>query len=423
FILAYDRLAIICWGTEQPEAAAAYQAKIAQLEEARAAQARAPVSEYYKLDIATWVQRLVTGNLPKSLESARALRQLAPHAVPAQGELGVNYVLIGQSEEALAPLNEAIRLNRNFAAPYRWLALSLIRLNRFAEAKDALTLALQLKLEVTAYHTQLYQLAFIGADAAGMQQQLDWARGRPDEYVALDWQTGAAAFAGQWRQAQEFSRRAIDLAARGDNRELAARYATEQALRSAVFGACQDSKTSAAQGLAFRRGRLPLERAALALALCGAAPQAQTLADELARRFPEDTLSQEVWLPLIRAAINLQRSGAGNGAAQALEQLRNTSCYEAVAEFWPQYLRGQAYLKLGREAESVAEFQKILDHRGYAPLSALYPLALLGLARAAALTGNTANGRKALENFQAVWKEADADLPLLSAVKREQAKR
>ncbi len=412
FAAAYSYLTILCLVTEQPEAAAAYAAKTFQLFQEKAAQSKDSASELARLNTTGWYHRLVTGNQSKQLESLLPLRQLAPRSAPAQSDLGASYHFIGQSEQALVPLHEAIRLNRNFAAPYRVLAQALIRLNRFAEAQDTLTQALQLKLEFTEYHTQLYQLAFIGGDAAGMQQQLAWARSQPDEYVALDWQTGAAAFAGQWRQAQDFSRRAIELAARSDNQEVAAKYATEQALRSAVLGNCQKSGISAAQGLAFGRGRLPLARAALALALCGAASQAQTLADELAKRFPEDTLSQEVWLPAIRAALSLQRGVSGNGAAQAMEQLRNTSRYEAAAEFWPQYLRGQAYLKLGQGAEAAAEFQQILAHRGYAPLSVLYPLAQLGLARAT-------QSRKAYDDFLSSWKESEVDLPLLRAARNE----
>jgi hypothetical protein len=177
-----------------------------------------------------------------------------------------------------------------------------------------------------------------------MQQELDWAKGKPDEYVALDWQTGSSSFAGQWRLAQEISRRSIELATRGDNKEVAARYATEQALRNAVLGDCRLARSNAAQGLSLGRGRLPLSRASLALALCGETGQAKSLANELAKRFPEDTLMNSLWLPMIRAAIELQRGASGNGAAQAIKQLEATSRYEAVAEFWPQYLRGQAYL-------------------------------------------------------------------------------
>ncbi len=218
-------------------------------------------------------------------------------------------------------------------------------------------------------------------------------------------------------------RHAIDLAARGETKEIAARYATEQALRSAVFGDCRQARVNAAQGLKLARGRASLPRAALALALCDETNQAKPLVEELAKRYPEDTLIDSIWLPAIRAAMELQRGISGNGAAQAIEQLRTASRYEAAAEFWPQYLRGQAYLKLGRGAEAAAEFQKILDHRGYAPLSPLYPLAHLGSARAAAMAGDTAKSRKAYEDFFAAWKEADADLPILAEAKSGYEKR
>jgi DNA-binding winged helix-turn-helix (wHTH) protein/Flp pilus assembly protein TadD len=415
----YNLLGVISLVAGQPEAAAEYQRKAFQLTEERAARQPDQVSEVSKIASLAWYHRLSTGNLAKAQEYGLLYRQLAPRSAPAYHDLGSAYSFSGQFEQAIPLMQEAIRLDPNFAAPYRGLGEALTRLNRFAEAKEALTRALQLQLEFTEYHTQLYQLAFIAGDNSGMQQQLAWARGKPDEYVAFDWQTGAAAFAGQWRRAQELSRQATNLAALGDNRELAARYATEQALRAAAFGDCQSSRASVAQGLAFGRGRIPLTRAALTLALCGATKQAQTLAEELTKRFPEDTASQAIWLPALRAALALQRGGSSNSAAQAIEQLQATTRYEAAAEFWPQYLRGQAYLQLKQGAEAAAEFQQILAHRGYGPLSTLYPLAHLGLARAAALTGDTAQRRQAYEDFFAVWKEADAELPILRAAKRE----
>jgi tetratricopeptide (TPR) repeat protein len=139
----------------------------------------------------------------------------------------------------------------------------------------------------------------------------------------------------------------------------------------------------------------------------------------LIKLYPEDTIINSIWAPGIQAAMDLQRGGAGNGASQAIEKLQIAFRYEAAAEFWPQYLRGQAYLKLKRGADAAAEFQKILDHRGYAPLSPLYPLAHLGLARAATLIGEAAKSRKAYEDFFAAWKEADADLPILIEAKKE----
>src|SRR5262249_43558032 len=143
----------------------------------------------------------------------------------------------------------------------------------------------------------------------------------------------------------------------------------ERALRGAVLGDCQRARADAAKGLNLERGRAALPRAALALALCGEATRVKLFIDELTRRYPEDTVIHLIWLPATRAAMELHR---GN-AAQAIEQLQTASRYEAAAEFWPPHLRGQAYLRLGRAAEAATEFQKILDHRGQAPLSVLYP--------------------------------------------------
>ncbi|HZS04408.1 MAG TPA: protein kinase [Blastocatellia bacterium] len=407
FAQAYSQLAIIYLATGQPELAAGYAQKSYKLKDR--------AGELEKSRITQWYHGLVTGDLHKRIETLMMHKRTYPREAAGLQDLSSTYNLLGRSDEAGVEARESIRLSPQFAAPYRNLTLALLRLNRFAEAKTTLTQALQRKLGMTDFHLYLYQLAFIDGDTAGMQQQLDWASGKPEEYVAFDWQAGAAVFAGQWRKAQGFSRRAIDLAARGNTKEVAARYATEQALRSALFGDCRQARTTAVQGLKLARGRASLPRAALALALCGEASQAKLLIDELTRLHPEDTLINEIWLPAVSAAIALQRGDA----TQAIEQLQTASRYEAAAEFWPQYLRGQAYLKLGRGAEAAAEFQKILNARGQAPLSVLYPLAQYGLARAALLTGDAATSRKAYQDFLALWKDADGDLPVLGSAKKD----
>jgi eukaryotic-like serine/threonine-protein kinase len=407
FASAYSQLAIMYWTTNRPGLAAEYAKKSYELKDR--------AGEIEKFRITHTYHRLVTGDLNKTIEVLRLQRRTYPREWTGPLDLAAAYNLLGQSEKSVAEAREAIHLNPNFAAPYIYIAAGLLRLNRFAEAKDVLVQAFQQGLDHTNFHFFLYQLAFINSDTTGMQQQLDWAIGKPDEYVAFDWQAGAAGFGGQWRKAQDFARRAIDLAARGNTVEVAARYAIEQALLGAVFGDCRQANTVTAQGLKLARGRATLPRAALALALCGVASQAQPLVEDIGKRYPEDTLLNSIWLPVIRAGVELQR---GN-ATQALEQLQAATRYEAAAEFWPPYLRGQAYLQLKQGSEAAAEFQKVLAHRGYAPLSPLYPLAHLGLARAAALTGDTAQRRKAYEDFFAMWKEADADLPILRTAKRE----
>ena len=298
------------------------------------------------------------------------------------------------------------------------LGQAFIGLSRFADAKEVVDQALHQNLDSSFFHSFLYQIAFVGGDTTAMQQQLDWWRGKPDEYVALNWQTQTAAFLGQWRRSQDFSRSAVEMATRSDAKEVAAQYVVEAALLGAVFGQCSQTKAATSQAAGLARNNLFLTRGALALALCGDAGQAQSLVEEVTKERPKDTLINSLWVPLVGAAIQLNR----NNPAEAVQLLEPAKRYEAAAEFWPQYLRGLAYLKLKSGNEAAAEFQKILDNRGQAPLSALYPLAHLGLARAAALTGDLSKSRKAYQDFLALWKDADSDLPVLKEAKQEYEK-
>ena len=371
------------------------------------------MSDYEQLQVTFRYHYNFTGDMHKALDAATLFKRIYPRTSTAPIDVLVAYDLLGQHDLAVAEGRDAIYLNPNFAPAYFYLGRSLLRVNRFAEAKDISRQALAQKFDLTNIHAVLYQIACAEGDTQGRQQQLDWTRGRPDEFVALDWQAGAAACAGQWHEAKEFGHHAIDLAAHGNTQELAARYAVEQALRGAALEDYSQAKADAAQGLQLASGRASLPRAALALALCGEA--VTPLIDKLSQGFPDDTVIHSIWLPTIRAAVELQ----GGNAAEAIAHLQTTASYEAAAEFWPQSLRGRAYLQCGRGAEAAAEFQKILAHRGHAPLSPLYSLAHLGLARAAALTDDLAFSRKAYENFFASWKDANADLSVLCAAKSE----
>jgi tetratricopeptide (TPR) repeat protein len=144
----------------------------------------------------------------------------------------------------------------------------------------------------------------------------------------------------------------------------------------------------------------------------------------MTRRFPQDSFFGAVWLPMIHAALQLQR---GN-PARAVELLQPAGRDElgTDAALWPAYLRGLAYLARGAGAEARAEFQKILDHKGVlAPKDfnpagmTLYPLAQLGRARAETRIGELDASRKAYQELLALWKDADTDIPVLRAAQHE----
>ncbi len=151
-----------------------------------------------------------------------------------------------------------------------------------------------------------------------------------------------------------------------------------------------------------------MTRAALALAVAGQTAEADALIKELHQESPKNTLLGELWLPIVRAGVLLQTGKA----KEAIEELEIAERYEKAAEFYPQYLRGLAYLQLNKAKNAAREFDKILNNRGEAPLSSVYPLAQLGKARAT-------KDKAEYEKFFELWKDADLDMPALKEAKKE----
>jgi eukaryotic-like serine/threonine-protein kinase len=187
----------------------------------------------------------------------------------------------------------------------------------------------------------------------------------------------------------------------------------------ADFGNYAQARQQAFAGLAVARGRDAVSGAATALAASGDASQTRNLVQELVRRFPKDSIINHLAIPSINSEMEIQH---GN-AAQAIRTLAATSPYDSgILSFRPVYLRGRAYLQMRRGQDAAAEFQEILAHRGHDPISPLYPLARLGLARALSLEGEAGNSRIAYQDFFALWKDADPDIPVLKQAKAEYTK-
>jgi predicted Zn-dependent protease len=272
----------------------------------------------------------------------------------------------------------------------------------------------------------LYLFAFLENDAAGMAQQVAWAAGKPGwEDVLLASEADTAAYSGRLGKARELSRRAAASAERGEEKETAADYEAEAALREALLGNPGQAHERAAAALARSNGRDVQYGAALALALAGDGARAQALADDLAKRFPEDSVAQFNYLPTLRAQLALNHNDA-----KAIEALQSTAPYEMgdptetlnFVSLYPVYVRGEAYLAAHRGSEAAAEFQKILDHRGVVVNEPIGALAHLGLARSYALQGDTVKARAAYNDFLTLWKDADPDIPILQQAKAEYAK-
>jgi predicted Zn-dependent protease len=198
--------------------------------------------------------------------------------------------------------------------------------------------------------------------------------------------------------------------------ETTARFLAQEALDEALTGNCEAARTKARAAILPEQAPADTLTAALPLTLCGDAAAAQKAADETSKQYPVATIWNAVRLPSIRAAVELSR----NQPDKAVELLQSAKPYEQAYPY-AVYLRGLAYLRARRSAEAAAEFQKILDHKG-ANWGPYYPLSYVGLARAAALAGDTTRARKAYQDFLALWKDADPDIPILLEAKQEYAK-
>jgi eukaryotic-like serine/threonine-protein kinase len=356
----------------------------------------------------------VSGELENAIEAAELLRQSYPRYAPAHNVLATVYGKLGQNEKAVEEFQATIDLDPNWVGPYSPLALHLTRLGRLTEAREVLEQAASRKLDSPYFHYNLFMIAFILGDETGMKEQMDWESAKPIGSRGFGFQNSVAAFSGHIRQVQEFSRREIERAQSG-NAGAAANIAAQDAMMNAFLGICRQAREIVAQALTSARGNSAKIDEAITLAMCGELGQAQFICNELGRQNPKDTSLNAIWLPTIRAVIEIRK----DNAAAAIQLLLAAGPYEAAGSFSPTYVRAQAYLRQKSGAEARAEFQKILDHRGWDPTSYLYPLANLGLARAAWLTGDVAGSRKSYQDFFAVWKDADADLPILIEAKKE----
>jgi eukaryotic-like serine/threonine-protein kinase len=407
FALAYGRLASTYYTLRQYELAAAASKKALDLSNR--------VSERERLYISAGHYDNVTGEVEKYVQTLEIWKRTYPRDGSPPNNLAVKYNELGLFDKAEPEAREAIRINPNSASGHSLLAAALVGLNRFDEARQVIAKAQAQKLDTTAMRRTLYRVAFVQGDAASMQQQIEWLKGRPDEYLAQAWQSETAAFSGQLRRSRDLSNQALQAAEQLKLTDVAAQIAVGGATRDALFGDCKQVKEQTAKALELTRSQPTLANAANALAICGESANAQTIITDLSKRLSTDTVLNKILLPLVQARVEFQK---GN-AAQAIQLLEATRPYEGYALFQIAYLRGQAFLVQKKATEAAAEFQKILDHRGSQPTSPIYLFAHLGQARAAALEGNTAKARDAYQHLFGQWKDADADLRVLQETKKE----
>jgi eukaryotic-like serine/threonine-protein kinase len=420
FATAHNSLAISYSNLTQYELAAESAKKAYELRERASERERYSIEENYYFS--------VTGELDKANQVLEQWAQNYPRDLRPLVALALNHNLVGQYDKAVAEIQAVRRLNPDSSAAYLNLEANYAALNRAEDGAAAYRESLARKLEHPILHVNRYGIAFLQQDTAEMQRQLDWVAGKAGvEDMLLSMHSDTEAYFGHLHKAREFSRRAANSAVLSDKKESAAEWLLNAALREAESGFPTRAREQVRAALNLASSRDVHTLAALALARAGENTSAISMADELGKGSPVNTVLNGYWLPTIRATIELNRRQSDS----AIEVLRAALPYELGepnpqaqigGSLYPIYVRGQAFLDARRGPDAVAEFQKVIDHRGVLQNFLLGALVHLQIGRAYELSGDRVRARTCYEDFLKLWKDADPDIPILKQAKAEYAK-
>jgi serine/threonine protein kinase/tetratricopeptide (TPR) repeat protein len=430
FATGYDAIAGDYESLGEPGRARDYFTKAFELRE--------HASEREKLEIEIDYYGNVTGELEKALQAQQALIANYPRVRGAQMGLGTLYNAEGQYERAEEAYRDALQKMPDNSNPYWGLANVLLALQKFDEAQRMIEQAHARKLDNFGLREALYAIAFNRGDSTLMEEEQQWFKGKPEENMGFSVASATEAYAGHLSKARELTKQSVDSAIRADSKEAGAISLEDSALREAAFGNLSDAKQAAADGMKLYPTSQGVEvEATLAYAMAGDTARAESLAQDLNKRYPLDTQMQSLWLPAIQAQLALHKKNPAS-ALTALQatvppiELGQILFVNNISCLYPTYIRGEAYMAAGQGTQAAAEFQKIIDHNGIVWNCWTGALAHLGVARANALHSRTSQGADAdaarvralaaYKVFLTLWKDADPDIPILKEAKAEYGK-
>jgi eukaryotic-like serine/threonine-protein kinase len=360
----------------------------------------------------------VTGNMPKVVEALQESIQTYPSQVDSYINITAAYTALGEFQKALPFARKAVEMQPEDSIAAENMLGILLGLNQIPEAKAEMERAQKLGLDTSTLdltgHLQTY---FLLGEPDQVQKIMTKVAGQPDEFLATQVLASTQLFAGQYSKAAGTIQQAYEQAGRAKAPDVQANVLLTNAASRGLAGLCDGSEAAVQQALGLDRSRQTESFAVLASGICGNSKLVQSLAEELAKKYPDDTLIQNVYVPLGKAFVAL-------GAGQAKEALEDAEPARAYYRIFPAaYLQGLAYLQLHDASRAGSAFQNATLSPGgnLQATTIFYAQAQLGLARAYAMSGDKADAKKAYDAFFATWKTADADLPMLQAAKKEYA--
>ena len=358
-------------------------------------------------------------DVDRSIETYKAWIKTYPRETIPLDNLSLMYLFTGECEPVVPLAKQAIEINAQDNYAWGWLTTAYFCMNRLDEAKAVGEEAWSKNVRGTTAF-RLMDIAAMRNDQATIDRIAAGVKGTDDELTLWTWLGDRAARQGKWQQSGQYYAEARRMAEKEGIREFAGNLKAGEANGSALLGDCKAAKTAASDSLREVSEGTNRRSAAVALSLCGDAAEAQKLIDAELKDRPSDAILKYLYAPLVKAMNDITK---GN-SAEAIAALESARRFElAITPMNPAYsvwyVRGLAYSKMKDGEKAAAEFQKILDNPGRGPLSLLIPLAHLQMARALAMKGDAAGTKKAYQDFLAMWKDADPDLPALVQAKAE----
>jgi len=350
------------------------------------------------------------------------LRRAFPAPEDTSENLYFDSIAIGHRDKALRDSLKALELNPISARRYACIVGSYLLLNQTVEAQAYLEEAWSKTIDCPALHYCSYVIAFLNRDAGKMQEQFMWGKGKVNvEHVMYSLEARTHAFFGRLRAARHFSQQAVDSAERTGKSSLAASYQADAALREALFGNSSEALREAECALKRSDALDVVYEVALVRAMAGDTANAQPVLGEI-NTIPEHAVTKFNYLPTLNAQLALSR----NDALKAIEVLLEAIPYElgdvGNTALFPVFVRAEAFLAADRGEESAKEFRKILENPGIVANGPIGIRGRLGLARAYATQKDTSKAISAYQDFLTLWKDADANIPVLKEAKAEFAK-
>jgi tetratricopeptide (TPR) repeat protein len=410
FAMAYARLGVVSGNSGQVAKANQYFSKAYALSK--------NVSERERLYIAGHYYQAVSGDIPKVIETLQEAIQIYPGLVDNYVNINVAYSVLGQFEKGLPYAKKGVEVQPDDAIASENLVTDYTSLNRLAEARAEVERARKLGLEdSTGTLIPQISLYFLLGEPKQVQQVMAEVSGRPDGFQLEGTLAATQQYAGEYRAAAATSQRAFEQAGRANAPDAQAGFLLYSAAARGLAGLCEGNDTMVKQALALDRSKQTQATAVLAGAICGNGKVALPMAQELSQKYPQDTFIRGLYQPLAKAFVAL----AAGRAQEAVDAAEPAKSWDTI--FPGSYVQGLAYLQMHDAGHALSAFQAAT----MAPAGSLfaqvpfYAQAQLGLARAYAMGGDKANAKKAYEAFFVTWKNADADLPMLIAAKKEYA--